>query len=92
MVSDGIIWFATGMVFVLVVLFAYWEYVRRKNELVLDDPTDDEDYLEIKRKLKCPDCHSYDYRTVEVDDLPWLKDEDTYCICNVCGRQFGDGK
>ena len=80
-----------GVIITLIALYTYWTW-RESKTIVLDDPTDDEDYLALHHKLRCPGCDSYDYRVVEIDDLPWLKDEDKYCICNRCGRQFGNEK
>jgi len=89
--NDILVGLLLGIIITLILLYIMGELRRRKN-IVLDDPTDDEDYLDIVKKLKCPECGSDDYRFAEVTDLPWIKGEDRYCICNRCGRQFGDGK
>ena len=80
-----------GIILTMISLYLYQMW-HGGNEIVLDDPTDDEDFLEIVNKLKCPECGSDDYKFAEVTDLPWIEGEDRYCICNRCGRQFGDGK
>lgn len=80
-----------GIIITLVFLYVYWS-LKTPKQITIDDPTDDEEYLEIVRQLKCPDCGSTDYRFSEVSDLKWIQGEDRYCICNRCGRNFSDGK
>lgn len=89
--TDVLIGLLLGIIISLVLRAILGEIGRRKS-IVLDDPTDDKDYLEIVKALKCPDCGSTDYRFAEVTDLSWIPGEDRYCICNKCGRQFGDEK
>lgn len=88
---DVLVGLLLGIITTLVVLYILGEIQRRKS-IVLDDPTDDDDYMEIVKKLRCPECGSDNYRFAEVTELPWIPGEDRYCICNRCGRQFGDGK
>ena len=89
--SDVLVGLLLGVVLTVLVLYIL-EAIRRRKSIVLDNPTDDSDYMEIVKKLKCPDCGSSDYQFAEVTTLPWITGEDRYCICNRCGRQFGDGK
>lgn len=91
MMYELVVGILLGVIITMLSLYVYWMW-HGGNEIVLDDPTDDEDFLEIVNKLKCPECGSDDYKFAEVTDLPWIKGEDRYCICNRCGRQFGDGK
>lgn len=88
---DVLIGLLLGILLVFIYNAILGEVTRRKS-IVLDDPTDDKDYLDLVKKLRCPECGSSDYRFAEVTDLPWIAGEDRYCICNRCGRQFGDGK
>ena len=88
---DVLIGMLLGIIITLVLRAILGEIGQRKS-IVLDDPTDDKDSLVIVKTLRCPDCDSTDYRFAEVTDLPWIPGEDRYCICNKCGRQFGDGK
>jgi len=89
--TDVLVGLLLGVIITLVLLYALEEF-RRGKKVVLDDPTDDAEYLEIVKKLRCPECGSDDYEFSEVTTLPWIVGEDRYCVCNRCGRQFGDGK
>lgn len=90
---EAIIFGLLGVFFTLSALYLYWEYRRiTQKHIIIDDPTDDPEYLEIVRRLHCPDCGSTDFRYTEVTELPWIQGEDRYCICNRCGKPFGDGK
>ena len=88
---DVLVGLLLGVIFTIILLYTL-EELRRRKSIVLDDPTDNPDYLEIVKKLHCPECGSTDFHYAEVTSLPWVAGEDRYCICNKCGRQFGDGK
>ena len=88
---DVLVGLLLGVILTLIILYILEELKRREN-IVLDDPTDDEEYQDIVKQLKCPGCYSTDYRFEEVSDLAWIQGEDRYCVCNKCGRRFGDGK
>ena len=90
--NEVIVSFVAGVLTTLVIMYSYWMWVSHQRRLVINDPTDDEEYLEIVRQLKCPDCDSTDFRYEEVSDLKWINGEDRFCICNHCGRRFSDGK
>ena len=88
---DFVLGFVAGVFTTIVALFTLWIKSHHAT-IVIDDPTDDEDYQEIVKQLKCPRCFSTDYRFEEVSNLPWIQGEDRYCICNKCGQVFGDRK
>ena len=84
--TDIIIGILLGILFTLVFLYVYWTWGTR-NKVIIKDPS-----VDIVCKLKCPDCGSTDFEFSEVSDLSWIQGEDRFCICNHCGRRFGDGK
>lgn len=79
-----------GLLLGILITFMSIRYLEEFNKR--KDVIPDEDYKKIDKKLCCPECGSVDYQFAEVTGLPWIPGEDRYCICNRCGRQFGDGK
>lgn len=61
--------------------------------IILDDPTDDTDYLKLHNTAHCPDCGSYNLTLVDrYSGVPWARggDDGDYYSCTKCGRQFSD--
>lgn len=79
-----------GLLLGILITFMSIRYLEEFNKR--KDVIPDEDYKKIDKKLRCPECGSVDYQFAEVTGLPWIPGGDRYCICNRCGRQFGDGK
>ncbi len=69
-------------------------FLKIDKTVIIDDPTDDEEFQDLRGTPHCPECGSYDLVLIDnCDGVPWLKgktQEIDYYQCTRCSRRFND--